>query len=484
MLHPRVRWVLERLGWMALGALILLIAVISFVVGQQPELQVWHVAKLKEEFSRKSEISTMEEYLALEDRLFEELQRKVYDEAPDETRSDVNRYTRGSRADPTRWERDWNRTFILEPETPRAGALLIHGLSDSPYSMKHIATRLQKAGVLAVGMRMPGHGTAPVGLTNVRWEDMATAVRIGMRYLQERLGDKPRYLIGYSNGGALSVEYALASVEDESLPSVSGVVLLSPMIGVSPAAAYAIWQERIGRWFGFDKLDWTDLSAEYDPFKYGSFAVNAGNQSYRLTTEIAERLSDLKGSEAWKRLPPVLAFQSASDGTVSAPALISTLMEQLHRGGDHELIIFDINRRAEAGKLVDNDPGPELFELLKAGSRPYGLGLIVNDETEPRRTVLLYVDEDDTEPRSTPLDVLWPEDVFSLSHIALPFPPGDPLYGNRSGAPSPGVQLGDAALRGERGVLRIPPGTMLRLRWNPFYDFLEKRLLTFLKLEG
>jgi hypothetical protein len=33
------------------------------------------------------------------------------------------------------------------------------------------------------------------------------------------------------------------------------------------------------------------------------------------------------------------------------------------------------------------------------------------------------------------------------------------------------------ALQGERGVLRIPGDFLLRLRHNPFYDYLERRVL-------
>jgi hypothetical protein len=49
--------------------------------------------------------------------------------------------------------------------------------------------------------------------------------------------------------------------------------------------------------------------------------------------------------------------------------------------------------------------------------------------------------------------------------------------------PSPGVALGSLALRGERGVLKISPAAMLRLRWNPFYPYLEARTLEFLGLD-
>lgn len=65
----------------------------------------------------------------------------------------------------------------------------------------------------------------------------------------------------------------------------------------------------------------------------------------------------------------------------------------------------------------------------------------------------------------------WPPNMFSLSHIALPFPESDTLYG--SGEAGEKDTLGNLALRGERGAIRIPPGDMLRQRWNPFYALLE-----------
>jgi hypothetical protein len=42
--------------------------------------------------------------------------------------------------------------------------------------------------------------------------------------------------------------------------------------------------------------------------------------------------------------------------------------------------------------------------------------------------------------------------------------------------------LGSLAFRGEKGVLKVSPTAMLRLRWNPFYPYLEQRTLEFLGL--
>lgn len=41
----------------------------------------------------------------------------------------------------------------------------------------------------------------------------------------------------------------------------------------------------------------------------------------------------------------------------------------------------------------------------------------------------------------------WPEDIYSLAHVALPFPADDPLYGGHPPEKSPGLHLGELTLR-------------------------------------
>ncbi len=86
----------------------------------------------------------------------------------------------------------WNRTQILAAAAPRGGALLIHGLTDSPYSMRAIAERLNANGFYTVSLRMQGHGTVPGGLTNTTWEDWSAAVRMGARHVRDRIGPTGR----------------------------------------------------------------------------------------------------------------------------------------------------------------------------------------------------------------------------------------------------------------------------------------------------
>ncbi|MEZ5591925.1 MAG: hypothetical protein R3F53_14915 [Gammaproteobacteria bacterium] len=69
-------------------------------------------------------------------------------------------------------------------------------------------------------------------------------------------------------------------------------------------------------------------------------------------------------------------------------------------------------------------------------------------------------------------------DLFAKPHSAA-VSADDPLYGGETGRRQSGIQLGQMALRGERSVLRIGAADMLRLHWNPFYPYLERRLLEF-----
>ena len=83
-----------------------------------------------------------------------------------------------------------------------------------------------------------------------------------------------------------------------------------------------------------------------------------------------------------------------------------------------------------------------------------------------------------------PLNLDWPRGIFSLSHLALPIPPDEPLYGRRPPDNDDVLFLGEMALQGERGLLVFPSDWLLRLRFNPFYAYLEKRSIEWMDRAG
>ena len=241
-------------------------------------------------------------------------------------------------------------------------------------------------------------------------------------------------------------------------------------------AALAVWQERIGKLLGLEKLKWNDVLPEYDPFKYNSFAINAGNQAYRLTIENRKRLDALSKTEKLNHLPPILAFQSVLDATVSARALVQELFEKLPDGG-HELVAFDINRITIVEQMLKSDPKVNLDKIINNSSNHFTFSLVTNDNENSEQVIIRTRKPGQTEITRTELDLTWPGDVFSLGHIALPFPEQDPLYGAGQEKGNSELQLGSLAVRGERGMLLVPASDMLRIHWNPFYPYLEQRTL-------
>jgi hypothetical protein len=67
-----------------------------------------------------------------------------------------------------------------------------------------------------------------------------------------------------------------------------------------------------------------------------------------------------------------------------------------------------------------------------------------------------------------------------LSHVAVPFPPDDPFYGAEGASRGP-YPFGRLEPRGERGGLAVPVALLMRLRYNPFFPYLERRLAEFVE---
>jgi len=472
------RWA-GRLLWTVLVVFVTIVVGRAIESRRLPDLQPWHRIVPAREV-RAAEMAApfaLADYLSREAEVFAEVSREMTARMGRRDPSVPNRFTAGSVSDPARQAFDGNRTFERVPAGIRAGALLIHGLTDAPYSLHAIADQLAAQGVYALALRMPGHGTVPAGLTTATWEDWLAAVRMGMRHVRQRVGSGlPIYLVGYSNGGALAVKYSLDSLQSPDLPKADKVVLLSPMIGVSPFARFAWMMSLLGGVPYFEQSRWLDVLPEYLPFKYTSFPVNAGRQTYRLTTTLAKDLAEAAEAGRIRQLPPILTFQSLVDTTVRTDAVIHELYDRLDNDAS-ELVLFDVNRQARIASFFRADAaGP-----LPASPRGYRLTIVTNASPDTLDVVEQTTAAGSAEATVRPLKLSWPASVFSLTHIALPFPANDPVFG--TGPPteaSAGLRLGALEPRGEKQLLLVPVEQFMRLSYNPFYPYLEERLRSWL----
>jgi esterase/lipase len=472
-------------GYGLLGVVIALVVVYLKSAASGPDLKPWHEVWLDEEFTASSidQVSNLAAYIDVEDRLFDQLQSEVYDNIEPADRRRFNRFTAGSVSDPNEYPVNWNRTYVLHHDNPRAGILMLHGLSDSPYSLRAMAQFLNRQGFFVVGLRLPGHGTVPSGLAHATADDFVAAVRMAAREVHSSLGDGvPFYIAGYSNGATLTINYTLSALNGEDLPLPDGLILVSPAVAVSPMAALAKWQRRLAVLPGLEKLVWNSIHLEYDPYKYNSFAVNAGAQISRLTQQNDAMIRTLNQGSGITGFPPVLALQSVADATVSTPAVVDRFMRHLSPNG-HQLVLFDINRQSEAEAFLTTDYQTQINQLMEGVSWPFAVTLVTNRNAETPELMARSKNANSPVISEEPLDLAWPRGVYSLSHVALPFPPDDPVYGIDSDLTPDVIHLGRVELRGERHLLAVSPTILMRLRCNPFYPYLESRLLEFLGVD-
>lgn len=315
----------------------------------------------------------------------------------------------------------------------RRGILLVHGLTDSAYAMRPLAEFFRQQGFRVMTLLLPGHGTQPGDLLEVRWQAWAEAVAWGTEQLARDVSEV--YLGGYSAGGALAVRHSLLDAR------VRGLFLFSPAFKVSFLAAWAnvhklySWLAPTARWVGIKPDD--------DPYKYESFAKNAAAQMHGLIQDL-RRLQGVRDVNI-----PVFAAASADDATVDSRATLA----------------FMARARHPQNRLV--------FYTTEQALLPPGLA-----ESQVQQVS----------------SVVPGQNIFSFSHVALLMPPEDPHYG-RNGAYSnclhyfPGDMKCYAACRqngpelrqGEASAEALRGGLMRRLTYNPHFCALESSMRQFIE---
>jgi hypothetical protein len=204
--------------------------------------------------------------------------------------------------------------------------------------------------------------------------------------------------------------------------------------------------------------------------------VNGARQSSLLTRSLQQRIARYERDGRLAELPPVLTFQSVVDFTVSTRAIVTALYSRLPENGS-ELVLFDFNRSAKLGPLIRSGTLSMLDRIMPAPPRRFRTTIIANAGSGSDDIVERVTEAGATTETVRPLGMRYPLGVYSLSHVALPFPVSDPLYGMEPDASEDfGVNLGALALRGERGILVVSLDSLVRVASNPFYPYLLERI--------
>ena len=218
---------------------------------------------------------------------------------------------------------DGNAPFELHPSPGfpagqkkpyRRGVLLTHGLSDSPYMMRHLAEFFRQNGFRVIAVLLPGHGTQPGDLLEVTWQEWAKTVAYGAYKLADEVDEL--YLAGYSTGATLSVYHSLRDYR------VRGLFLFSPALRITRKAVLANLH-KLYSWL-IPSAKWVDIKPDLDIYKYESFTKNAAAQMYSLTRALDAQLRQYEIDI------PVFIAASTDDMTVKTSVIEEFIARARH----------------------------------------------------------------------------------------------------------------------------------------------------------
>lgn len=209
----------------------------------------------------------------------------------------------------------------------RGIAILVHGLSDSAFSMHDLARTLSENCYIARTALLPGHGTKPGDLLNTRLPDWIDTVH----YLLQQASEEHHHVIavGFSLGAVLTMAEA---IKPDS--PVDAIVTVSPAfyLTTSPYAELTRWIAPFKRWL--------DKEAPDDTYRYEAIPTVAVVETVKAIRRFHRLLDDANPINL-----PWLLVQSVDDLVV--------------RTRDNEQLFIDQAKHPESlsitfvGKMAD-----------------------------------------------------------------------------------------------------------------------------------
>lgn len=219
----------------------------------------------------------------------------------------------------------------------RVGALLVHGFTGSPISMRPWGEHLAAAGLSVRVPLLPGHGTRWQDLNRTRWTDWYAAADRALDDLRRRC--ESVFVGGLSMGGTVAIR--LAESRD-----IAGAVLVNPSLtSADPRTALLPLLSR--------------LVASVPPVGNDIKQPGVSEGAYdRVPTRAAASLRQMWGvtlADLTRITAPLLVFRSAEDHVVPASSVRALVAGAVNTTVDVRTLVDSYHVAT-----LDND-APEIF---------------------------------------------------------------------------------------------------------------------------
>jgi carboxylesterase len=181
------------------------------------------------------------------------------------------------------------------------GALVLHGFTGNPQSMRGLAVALADAGFTVELPLLPGHGTAVEDMLDTRWKDWSHAAE--QAYVDLAARTDAVVVVGLSMGGSLSVWLA------EHHPEIAALALVNPLLAPPDADTIGFVQAMVDAGDEVAPGIGSDIAMEGAvEAAYAGLPLRAALSLFAAAAEVEAELESLTC--------PVLVFTSVQDHVV------------------------------------------------------------------------------------------------------------------------------------------------------------------------
>lgn len=232
------------------------------------------------------------------------------------------------------------------PASREIGVLLIHGFTGSPAEVRGLGDRLQQAGISALGVRLPGHGTSVEDLLHYGRRSWVREAQQGFQALSTEC--QSVVICGMSMGGTIALNLAASGPQ----PHLRGVVAMAAPVRLldyryRPSELLAL----LNRWREWGAPDIKDRSRWATHVGYHLAPPSTTVQLIRLVHETYDRLPEVK--------VPILVLQSHNDHTVM-PVNVHWLLDRVGSAerqvvwleNSHHVITVDYDAEHVADEVI------------------------------------------------------------------------------------------------------------------------------------
>jgi carboxylesterase len=183
------------------------------------------------------------------------------------------------------------------------GALVLHGFTGSPVSMRPLAEALADAGFAVELPRLPGHGTDPADLALTSWTDWLAEAERALATLRARVPEGRVVVAGLSMGGALTLALA------ETHADLAGIVVINAPVQAPPELAEGLAQMLAGGVEVIDSIGGDIADPDADEASYDATPLRPLLSMLEAGVDVRDRIGEVRC--------PALVITSRQDHVVN-----------------------------------------------------------------------------------------------------------------------------------------------------------------------